>query len=185
MPAITEPPDLVRLLQLWQQGDNAALKQLSERVYQQLHQQAANFMWHERADHTLQATALVNEAFIQLMATETHFKSPLHFYRSASRIMRHILVDYARTKLSLKRAVLHAVYESPADTPAASEIQVLIDLHNALRQLAEFDPAKSDILDLHYFSGLTTAEIAQLYGVSARTIERNTKLAKAWIQQAI
>jgi RNA polymerase sigma factor (TIGR02999 family) len=185
MSTLPEHPDVTILLSRWQDGDKVAEEKLSALVYNKLHQLAGRCMAQERANHTLQVTALVNEAFIGLINSNVNYQDRLHFFSLAARLMRRILVDHARARQAQKRGdgavqiTLHDSALSSADDAG------LIALHNAMTELAEFDPQKADILDLQFFAGLNTEQIAKLYGVSSKTIERSTKLAKAWLHQAI
>jgi RNA polymerase sigma factor (TIGR02999 family) len=185
MSTFPEHPAVTVLLSRWQHGDKTAQHQLSTLVYNKLHQLAGRCMRDERANHTLQATALVNEAFISLVNTKVDYQDRLHFFSLAARLMRRILVDHARARHAAKRgdgALQVTLHDSALST--ADDVG-LITLHNAMTELAEFDPQKADILDLQFFAGLTTGQIALLYGVSVKTIERSSKLAKAWLHQAI
>ena len=185
MSTLAELPDIKQLLSRWNNGDQAAQAKLSQLVYSKLHQLAASYMSNERANHTLQPTALVNEAFISLIKARVNYQDQLHFFSLAGRLMRRILVDHARARNAIKRGdacqqVTLTDYASPAGDPTD-----IIAIHNAMNALAEFDPAKAEILELQFFAGLSTSQIAQLQGVSGKTIERSSKLAKAWLHQAL
>lgn len=176
---------ITSLLHAWQAGEHHALEQLVNLVNQMLHRQASKLMHHERHNHTLQATALVNEALLDLLQGTVQFVDRLHFFRIASRIMRHILVNYARARNAAKRGngAPHQPWtESQAEPANRAE---LLALDQAMQALAEFDSHKAELIELHYFAGLTTKEIADLYGVSTKTIDRHCRLAKAWLSQAL
>ena len=185
MSTLPEHTDITVLLSHWQNGDQAAQRELSTLVYNKLHQLAGRCMHHERQNHTLQATALVHEAFISLVDTQVDYRDRLHFFALAARLMRRILVDHARARHAAKRgdgAVQITLHDSVLST---ADDTGLIALHDAMNALAEFDAEKADMLELQFFAGLDSAQVATLYGVSSRTIERSTKLAKAWIHQAM
>ncbi len=177
--------NITTLLHDWQTGNESALQQLVHVVSQMLHRQAVQHMRDERPNHTLQATALVNEAFIDLLQTNIHFVDRLHFFRIASRIMRRILVNHARKHNALKRGAGKAnvsLTETPADPASRHE---LLALDRAMQALADFDAYKAELIELHFFAGLTHQEIAVLYDVSTKTIERHSRVAKAWLSQAL
>lgn len=185
MSTIPEPEQLTTLLDRWQSGDEAALNRLTTMVHDELHRLAAKLMRSERRRHTLQATALVNEAYINLLSNDVDYSNRIHFFSLAGRMMRRILVDHARARNSIKRGAgqTNITFIEP---PQSTENHIdIIALNNAMNALAEFDQSKADILELHFFAGLNTAEIAELYKVSTKTIERNTKLAKAWLRQVL
>lgn len=173
------------LLSDWQAGDAGALTELSQLVYKKLHQLAGSYMFKERSGHTLQPTALVNEAFISLMTSNVSFQDQLHFYRLAATMMRRILVDHARARLTAKRGDGSQQVTLTEQAQVTADPVNIIALHNAMLALADFDPDKAQILELQFFAGLTTSQIAQLYGVSGKTIERGSKLAKAWLYQSL
>lgn len=185
MSNVKEQTDLTILLGQWRDGDLQAEQQLSMLVQDKLHQLAANYMRQERPGHTLQATALVNEAFISLMQAEVTYQDRLHFFRLAGNIMRRILVDHARARNATKRGdgSLHITLTDEA--LGVDDSSSIINLHRAMTALAELDQQKADILDLQFFAGLSPEQIGELYGVSGKTIERSSKLAKAFIHQAI
>lgn len=178
--------DITGLLHHWQQGDSQAFTELSNHVHHELHRIARRYMHGERCNHTLQATALVNEAFIALIDADVSYENRVHFFCLAGRIMRRILVDHARSRAANKRG---AGSENLSFTESIAMLDdqpdQLLALDSALHALEQFDAQKADILQLQFFAGLKNHEIADIYGVSARTIERNSKLAKAWLHQAI
>ena len=177
--------DVTVLLKQWQLGDKQVEQQLTQLIYEKLHQLAASCMRGERKNHTLQATALVNEAYIGLLQAEVNYQDRRHFFCLAARLMRRILVDHARARLSSKRGdgAIQVTFEN-LDV-CIQEDNALITLDKALTVLTEQDPQKAELLDLRYFAGLNATQIADLYNVSVKTIERSTKLAKAWLHQAL
>jgi len=185
MSTVEQPEQLTILLDRWQSGDKAALERLTVLVHNELHRLAAKLMRNERQQHTLQATALVNEAYINLLKSDVDYSNRLHFFSLAGRMMRRILVDHARARNSVKRGDGQTLLTLTGQCqPTENNVDILM-LNKAMDALAEFDPQKADILELHFFAGLNTAEIAELYQVSSKTIERNTRFAKAWLRQIL
>lgn len=177
---------VTELIESWQQGSGDALHKLSEIVYSELQRQARKHMASERNNHTLQATALVNEAYLRLINAEISCENRSHFFFLASRMMRRVLVDHAKLLQRKKRGsgvkpvTLHESVVHDGESPLD-----LLDLNKALESLADFDSRKADILELQYFAGLSAKEIAAALGVSSRTVERESKLAKAWIHREL
>ena len=177
---------VTELIESWQQGNSDALDKLSGIVYSELKRQARRHMASERNNHTLQATALVNEAFLRLINSEISYENRTHFYFLASRMMRRVLVDHAKALQRKKRGsgikpvTLHESLVHDGESPLD-----LLDLNKALESLAKFDSRKADILELQYFAGLSAKEIAVSIGVSSRTVEREAQLAKAWVHREL
>jgi RNA polymerase sigma factor (TIGR02999 family) len=178
---MTSAPTVTTLLQDWRSGDADALDQLVPLIYDDLRRIAASHMRTERSGHTLQATALVNEAFARLAEANASFQNRAHFFAIAARTMRHILTDYGRARRSQKRGggvAPVALDEDRVASPASADI---VDLDDALQKLAELDARKSDTLVLHFFGGMTYEETAEALNVSAATVDRDLRLAKAWL----
>lgn len=176
-------PNITRLLQDWVAGDQHSLEVLTPLVYDQLHRIASRAFRSERADHTLQTTALVHEAFAKLVSTEVQWQDRSHFFALAARMMRRILVDHAKAKNAAKRG--GGDFKVPLDDVVAVSPQTggeILDLHEALNALAEKDPRKADMLELHYFGGLTYDEMSNVLGVSTSTLDRDIRFAKAWLR---
>lgn len=173
------------LLLQWGQGDNGALDRLIPLVHRELHQIARRHMAHERADHSLQATALVNETFLRLVDAQTvSWRDRAHFLAVCARVMRRILVDHARARYSQKRGGL--VTKVPLDeTVVVSDEprQDFVALDDALEALAKFDDRKSRVVELRFFGGLTVEETAAVVKVSPETVMRDWLFAKAWLQR--
>jgi RNA polymerase sigma factor (TIGR02999 family) len=174
------------LLHRTQRGDRDALEQLSGLVYHELRRIAARSMRGERPGHTLQPTALVNEAILRLIGADVPWQDRAHFYAVAARQMRNILVDHARGRGRDKRGA--AAAHVPLDE--AGEIATPIDedlvaLDDALKDLAKFDRRKHDMVELHYFGGLSIDETAQVTGVSPKTVQRELRLAESWLHRVI
>lgn len=182
---MSKPESITILLQQWQKGDAEVLDKLSPLVYQELHRIANNYMRIERKTHTLQPTALINEAFLKLLGSDVHWHDRKHFYAIAARQMRHILVDYARAKDRKKRGSDYTkiTYEE-ANIPEKSKLNIL-EIDDALNVLNDFDPRKQEIMELYYFGGLKVEEIARCFDVSSKTVQRELRMAEAWLRKAL
>jgi RNA polymerase sigma factor (TIGR02999 family) len=174
--------DVTRLLQQWRGGDHQALDQLMPIVYDELRRLAARCLQAERPGHTLPATALVHEAYLRLMDADIGWQDRAHFYAVAARVVRRILVEYARAHGRQKRGggeIAVPLDEAVVVGPEASS--TVLELDEALRRLAAIDERKSDIIQLLFFGGLTYDEAATALGISPATVHRELKLAKAWL----
>ncbi len=184
---MTTSPNVTRMLKQWSDGDRDALDALVSVVYDELHRMARHYLGHERPDHTLQATALVNEAYLKLVdAQHADWRDRVHFFAVAARIMHHILVDHARTHVAEKRgghAVKVPVEEGRLMSPRESA--EVLALHDALEDLARVDEQQARIVELRYFGGLSIEETATALGISPRTVNREWSLARAWLKCAI
>lgn len=176
------PAELTGLINAWQDGDNDALNELLPLVYDELHRLARGQMRNESGSHTLQATALVNEAFIRLAEIEISYQDRSHFLAMASRTMRRVLVDHARSKKSAKRGggAKHLVLDERT-MMATRDSYAILDLDNALTKLSAVDKRLADGAELVIFGGLSYAEAAVALGVSKTTINDDIRLAKAWM----
>lgn len=175
--------DVTSLLAAWSEGDEAALAALVPRVYAELHRLAHHYMRAERPGRTLQTTALVHEAYLRLVDTRRiRWESRTHFLGVAAQAMRRILVDAARARQAGKRggAVTRvSLDEVPLTAPGRGAALVALD--DALTALADVDPRKSRVVELRYFGGLTAAETAAVLNVSPETVQRDWRVAKAWL----
>jgi RNA polymerase sigma-70 factor (ECF subfamily) len=180
-------PDVTSLLLRWQNGDDCALASLTPLVYQELHRIAHRFMARERPEHTLETTALVNEAYVRLIdQSRVSWQSRGHFFAVSATLMRRVLVDYARTRLTAKRRgseTHEPLDEACAVSPPRAAILVAVD--DALSELAKLDPRKSRIVELRFFGGLTVEETAVALAVSCATVEREWRTARAWLYREI
>ena len=186
----TSSSDVTELLRAWADGNQEALNRLIPLVYQELHRLAARYMRKERPNHTLQTSALVNEAYLRLVDQKNvRWQNRAHFFGVAAQLMLRILVDHARTRASLKGGA--GVQKLSLDETAivtfdkAPEFLQLLQLDEALTSLSEFDPRKSRIVEMKIFSGLNMEEIAEIEKVSVGTIEREWRKAKAWLQREL
>ncbi|HYT66733.1 MAG TPA: sigma-70 family RNA polymerase sigma factor [Vicinamibacterales bacterium] len=181
------PGDVTRLLQAWRHGDTAALEQLTPIVYDELRRLAARYMRRERPGHTLQTSALINEAYLRLVdARGVQWQNRAHFFGVSAQVMRHILVDFARARQNLKRgggaqpvsldAVMVSVPERGTD---------LLALDEALERLAALSPRQSRVVELRYFGGLTEEEVAEVLSISPRTVRNDWGLARAWLYREL
>jgi len=175
------------LLAAVQRGDDAAVNQLIPVVYEELRRLAKRHMAGQRRGHTLQTADLVNEAYLKLVnVQETGWKDRLHFFAVASRAMRSVLVDYARRRGYAKRGGNPVrVSLSEADQRSEEKSAEVIAVDEALSGLAALDPRKSRIVELRYFGGLSVEETAGLLGLSARTIKREWRWARAWLHREL
>jgi RNA polymerase sigma factor (TIGR02999 family) len=179
--------EVTELLQRWSDGDDAALTELTPLVYEELRRLAHRQMGAERPDHTLQTTALVNEAYLRLAdQTNPRWQNRAHFFAVAARAMRQILVSYARTQQAQKRGG-HAVKVEldKAALVSPEESREIVDLHEALEQLSALDSRKAQVVELKYFGGLNYDEMAEVLKVSPVTVRRDWRFAKAWLHKEL
>src|SRR5437762_12629667 len=174
---------VTELLAHWSDGDDAALAELTPLVYEELRHLAHHFMEGQRPDHTLQTTALVNEAYLRLAdQTNPRWQNRAHFFAVAARAMRQILVSYARNQQAQKRGGgAHRVDLDEAALVSPEESKQIVDLHEALEQLSALDSRKAQIVELKYFGGLNYDEIAEVLKVSRITVRRDWEFAKVWL----
>lgn len=176
-------PDVSNLLRAWRGGDDSALEKLMPRVHDELHRLAHIYMRTERADHTLQTTALVNEAFIRLVDTrEVDWRDRAHFFAISSKLMRRILVDFARKRHFQKGSGnLQRVSLDEALVISPQPQMDLNKLDDALTALSEFDARKAKVVEMRFFGGLSMDDTAEVLGVSVETVKRDWRLAKVWL----
>ena len=176
---------ITRLLADARKGDRAAEDQLAPLVYGELRRLAAAYMRRERLDHTLQATALVHEAYLKLLPQRVSWQSRSHFLGVAAQQMRRILVDYARQHKAAKRDGSETLRLDEALVMAHQQPGQLVALNEALEQLAREHARQAQVVELRFFGGRTEDEIAQTLGVSVETVKRDWKFAKAWLNLAL
>lgn len=193
--AVPSRPDrqqaVTRLLSQWQSGDSHALERLTPLIYEELRDRARRYMRRERPGHTLQATAVVHEAFVKLVEMNVSWQDRAHFFAVAARQMRRILVDHAKARCRSKRngntignTDVEILAELDSDPASAGDIDVL-EIDEALQRLASHNPRLAEIVELHYFGGLTYQELAETLKVSEATVDRDLRLAKAWVLKQI
>lgn len=186
MPSIS-PQEVTQLLADWGRGDKSAFDKLFPLVHEELRRIAQRQMNHERPGHTLQATALVNEAYLKLAGNEGfEWRDRAHFYAVCAQVMRHVLIDHARAHARDKRGG-GAVQVSLNDAIALSEqrAEELVALDEALRSLEHLDPQKGRIVEMRYFGGLSIEETAEVLDISPRTVRREWRRSKAWLYRMI
>lgn len=183
---MSESIDVTQLLSAARAGDESAHSQILARLYNELRALASRHMRRESAGHTLQATALVNEAFLRLAGAEVKAKDRVHFFALAAQSMRRVLVDHARSKQRDKRGeglaaitLNEEVFQSPANDAS------LLELHDALERLAVFDERGAKAVELMYFGGLTYEQAGEVLGISKTTLFEDLKVAKAWLAREL
>jgi RNA polymerase sigma factor (TIGR02999 family) len=183
MMAVATQSQLTNLLDDWKQGDPSALEKLTPLIYDELRRIAHRYARHERNGHTLQTTALINEAYVRLAGNESpDWQNRQHFFAVTAQVMRHILIDHARRRRALKHGGDgQQVSLSEAEAMTNERAAELIALDEALEELAAFDPRKSEVVQLRYFGGLSLEETAEALGVSLMTVRRDWRAAKAWL----
>ena len=175
---------VTQLLQQWTQGDEEALRDLFPIVYQELRRLAHYHLQSERADHSLQSTALVHEAYLRLLGgQDAGLQNRAHFIAIASRAMRQVLVDYARSRQAVKRdAGCRIDFENLAQLPVKGDAQFLA-LDEALKELARIDERQATIVVMKFFGGLSAPEISQVLGISRATVDRDWATARVWLHR--
>jgi len=180
------PANFTQLLTEWRSGQPEALERLTPLVYDELRRLARNYMRTERGSHTLQATAVVHEAFLRLVQANVDLQDRQHFFALASRLMRRVLVDHAKSRSRVKRD--GGVRDHGAVELAEITVPIDVDvvaLDEALEELLQLEPRLAQVIELHYFGGMTYDEIAAAVGASAATVHRDIRLAKAWLLNEI
>jgi len=181
------PQQVTRLLVAWSGGDEAALEELTPLVYGELRRLAHHYMRRERAGHTLQTTALVNEAYMRLADyKQTRWQSRAHFFAVAAQVMRRILVEHARSRQYAKRGGgAQKVSLDEAAAVSAGRAAEVIAVEEALTELESWDQRKGRIVELRFFGGLSIEETAEVMKISPTTVQREWRSAKAWLHRAI
>ena len=179
---MTPPGDITRLLHQWSEGDLDARDELSPLVYDELRRISARLFRSERRGHTLQPTALVNEAYAKLIDVDVAWQDRAHFFSLAARMMRRLLVNHATQRNAKKRGdgALRVTFDE-GSVGAAPETDML-DLDAALTALADVDARKAELIELQYFGGLSFREMSEVTGLSSSTLDRDLRLARAWLK---
>jgi len=180
----TTSNQVAELLRRWREGDQAALDVLMPLVYEELRRVAHNYLQGERPDHTLQSTAVVHEAYLRLVEGAVQFQNRQHFFAVASQLMRQILVDYARRHRALKRDGGYRLALDEALKLPSKDVD-LVNLDDALKELAQMDAQQGRIVELRFFGGLSIAETAEVLSLSAATVERSWASARAWLYRQL
>jgi RNA polymerase sigma factor (TIGR02999 family) len=183
---MTDDREVTRLLKEWASGDEAAGNRLMPIVYEDLRRRAAGLFRSEAAGHTLQPTALINEAYAHLVNANVDWRDRTHFVALATRMMRRLLIDHAKASRAVKRGGGAACVTLYDDMVGTGEGEVgAARLLDALTDLRAEDPRKADLIELKYFGGLTTEELAEATGLSTATIGRDLRFARAWLRDAL
>ena len=179
--------NITHILKEWSAGDQRALDRLTPLVYEELRHQAARYLRRERPDHTLQATALIHEAYLRLIdAKDVNWQSRAHFFAIAANLMRRILVEHARRRDADKRGGSQVRVQFDEALAVADETDVdLLAIDEALDRLAAIDPQQARVVELRFFSGLSVEETAAALGVSPKTVKRDWSVARAWLRREI
>ncbi len=182
------PLDVTALLLSWSAGDREAPARLMPLVYDELRRLAGNYLRHERPGHTLQPTALVNEAYMRIVdQRRVNIENRAQFFGLAAQLMRHILVDHARARSAGKRGgpQLHRLSLDETRVAVEDRAAELVALDEALKSLAEIDPRKSRVVEMRFFGGLSVEETACALGVSDKTVMREWRIAKVWLHREL
>ncbi len=185
--ATLSPHEITQLLEDWSNGNQAALDKLYPLVHDELRRMARRYMNRERKDHTLQTTALINEAYLRLVQQRhVHWQNRAHFFAISAQIMRRILIDHARRYNYAKRgAGAQKISLDETAVAARDRATELLSLDEALHRLAEIDPRRSRVVELRFFGGLDNDEIAVVLKISPNTVTRDWNLARAWLYQEL
>ncbi|HEY0380119.1 MAG TPA: sigma-70 family RNA polymerase sigma factor [Pyrinomonadaceae bacterium] len=187
MATISSEPDVTGLLLEWRRGDRAALDRLTPLVYDELRRIAHRYMRNERDGHTLETTALVNEAYLRLANQQrVEWQDRAHFFAVTAQVMRHVLIDHARRRHYAKRGgAARQVPLEEAHALSNERAAELVALDEALDKLAQLDPRKARVVELRYFGGLSLEEAADALEVSVMTVRRDWRAARAWLYKAM
>jgi RNA polymerase sigma factor (TIGR02999 family) len=180
------PQDITELLLEWSGGNPDALQRLTPLVYGELHRLAHHYLAGERTGHTLQSTALVNEAYLRLVQTNrVQWQNRAHFFAVSAQLMRRILVDFARSRQYAKRGGKAPMVPLDDVAVASEDCAELVALDDALRALAAIDARKAHMVELRFFGGLSVEETAEVLKVSEETVARDWRLAKVWLRREL
>jgi RNA polymerase sigma-70 factor (ECF subfamily) len=185
---MTPDPNITQLLAHVQNGDREAERQLMEAVYEELHRLAAGYMRRERPDHTLQASALVNEAYVRLIGNgPVSWESRAHFFVTAAQTMRRVLIDHARRHVAEKRGGAGVRIDLNENIAAVENTESgrMLDLDRALTRLAVLDARQARVVELRFFAGLTVEQTAEVMAISEKTVKRDWAVARAWLEGEI
>ncbi len=183
----TQPKNVTQLLEKWGGGDESALAELMPVIYDELRRLADAYLRRERRDHTLQPTALVNEAYLKLVGQQrVRWQNRAHFYGVSAQLMRRILVDHARARQAQKRGGADYTLSLEHVDPASDAPDLdLLAVHEALERLAAKDSQQARVVELRYFGGLSIEEAAEVIGVGHATVEREWTMARAWLRREL
>jgi RNA polymerase sigma factor (TIGR02999 family) len=177
---------VTQLLKAMRAGDERAAEELLPLVYQELHRLASSYMRRERAEHTLQPTALINEAYLRLAHNDIDWQNREHFIGVAAQVMRRVLVDYARRhNAQMRGGELKRVELQEGFAISTDRIEEVLSLDEALSKLAVENPRQARVVELRYFAGLSAGQIAAMLGIAERSVERDWALARVWLFRAL
>lgn len=179
--------EVTQLLRAWGEGDGGALERLTPLVEKELHRLAHRYMSREKPGHTLQTTALVNEAYLRLVdVQEVRWQDRAHFFAMSARMMRRILTDFARSRNYQKRggAALHVSFDEALAVSQEQDAEI-VAIDDALSELAALDPRKGQVVELRFFGGLSVEETAEVLKVSPETVKRDWRFAKSWLHRVL
>jgi RNA polymerase sigma factor (TIGR02999 family) len=182
--SLPDGTNLTRLLTEWHSGEPAALERLTPLIYEELRRLAHTYMRGERRGHTLQATAVVHEAYLRLIRANVAVQDRTHFFALAARLMRHVLVDHARARSRVRRSPDPTLPAAANDSVPLADFDILA-LDEALDGLAQMEPRLAKVIELFYFGGLKYEQIASQLDVSPATVNRDIRLARAWLLNEI
>jgi RNA polymerase sigma factor (TIGR02999 family) len=184
---MSDAHSVTQLLEQWNNGDRAALDKLMPLIYEELRKMARRYMSQQNAGHTLQTTALIHEAYLRMVKQkEKHFQNRAHFFGVAAQAMRHILVDYARTRRTAKRGGgIRPISLEEAALVTPERASELVAFDEALKELEELSQRQSRVVELRYFGGLSVEETATVLKVSPETVMRDWTMAKTWLHRAL
>ena len=187
VPQVSDAHSVTQLLEQWNHGDREALDKLMPLIYEELRKMAKRYMSQQNPGHTLQTTALIHEAYLRMVKQkEKHFENRAHFFGVAAQAMRHILVDYARTRHTAKRGGgIRPVSLEEAALVTPERASELVAFDEALKELEELSQRQSRVVELRYFGGLTVDETAKVLKVSPETVMRDWSMAKTWLHRAL
>lgn len=183
---MSDPQSITQLLNRWGAGDKGAEAELTPIVYDELQRMARRLFRGEKSSHTLQPTALVHEAFVKLVNVDVTWQDRAHFYSLAARMMRRLLVDHANARNAAKRGggAIKVTLNEAVVSAAATDAD-LLDLEEALQGLANLDPRKAELIELQYFGGLSFKEMQKVTGFSSSTLDRDLRIARAWLKDQL
>lgn len=183
---MADSANITQLLNQWRAGDDAAGEALTPLVYEELQVLARRLFRGERKSHTLQPTALVHEAYAKMIKVDVTWQDRAHFFALAARMMRRLLVNHARAGNALKRGGQNIKVTLNEEVVSGSDRDAdFLDLEEALQKFAEIDPRKAELIELQYFGGLTFQEMQEVTGLSSSTIDRDLRLARAWLKNSL
>ena len=183
----TRAGQITELLAIWREGDRAALDRLLPLIHNELYRLARRHLAHERKNHSMQPSSLVQEAFLRLLpGVNAGWRDRAHFFAAASQVMRHVLVDYARERRRVKRggAVVHIPVDA-AVVLSPEQVEQIVAVDVALQRLAKADERKSKVFEMRFFGGLSVEETAEVLGVAPNTVIRDWNFARAWLRREL